>query len=57
MYDSYSFLMLVVSHAVWILPSSKREHRIHVKDELEAVKQLPLTFARENILLHKNTES
>lgn len=27
-----------------------------MKDELEGAKKLPLTFAKENILLNKNTE-
>lgn len=41
-----------------ILPGSRvNTEQIHVKDEPEAAKQLPLTFAKENILLNKNTES
>lgn len=39
----------------WLVPEANTEH-IHVKDELEAAKQLPLTFAKENILLNKNIE-
>lgn len=31
--------------------------QIHVKDELEAAKQLPLTCAKENILFNENIDS
>ena len=58
MYDFYSFLPLVFCMPWEFCPVPKMNtEQTHEKDEREAAKQLTLTFAKENIVPNKDTES
>lgn len=58
LYDFYSFLPLVFCMPWEFCPVPKMNtEQTHEKDEREAAKQLTLTFAKENIVPNKDTES